>query len=60
MGTTKIAEGINLSRRYLVGAAAATVAAAQLGMIGSAAALLRFDSRLRHCSGPGPRFGPQK
>ena len=38
MSTTRIPEEINLSRRYLVGAAAATAAAAQLGMIGSAAA----------------------
>jgi pimeloyl-ACP methyl ester carboxylesterase len=38
MDTTKIAEEINRRRRYFVGAAAVTAAAAQLGMIGSAAA----------------------
>ena len=36
MDTTKIAEGINRHRRRFFGAAAATVAAAQLGLIGSA------------------------
>jgi pimeloyl-ACP methyl ester carboxylesterase len=38
MGTTKIAEEIDRRRRYFVGAAAVTAAAAQLGMIGSATA----------------------
>jgi pimeloyl-ACP methyl ester carboxylesterase len=38
MDTIKIAEDINRQRRRFLGAATATVAAAQLGMIGSAAA----------------------
>ena len=38
MGITKIAEEIDQRRRYFVGAAAVTAAAAQLGLIGSAAA----------------------
>jgi pimeloyl-ACP methyl ester carboxylesterase len=36
MGTAKIAEEINRPRRYFVGAAAVTAAAARFGMIGSA------------------------
>ena len=38
MDTIKISEEINQHRRRFVGAAAMTAAAAQLGMIGSAAA----------------------
>ena len=38
MDTTRIAEEINQRRRYFIGAAAVTAAAAQLGIIGSAAA----------------------
>ena len=38
MDTIKIAEEINQHRRRFLGTAAMTVAAAQLGMIGSAAA----------------------
>ena len=38
MDTIKIAEDINRHRRLFLGAATVTVAAAQLGMIGSAAA----------------------
>jgi hypothetical protein len=36
MGTIKITEEINRPRRYFIGTAAMTIAAAQLGMIGSA------------------------
>jgi pimeloyl-ACP methyl ester carboxylesterase len=63
MGTTKIAEEINRRRRYFVGAAAVTAAAAQLGIIGSAAAQPGKTSAKRLPAikpGAHTSFGPLK
>ena len=63
MGTTKIVEGINRRRRYFVGAAAVTTVAAQLGIIGSAAAQPGKTSAKRlPATKPGAHtsFGPLK
>jgi pimeloyl-ACP methyl ester carboxylesterase len=63
MGTTKIAEEINRRRRYFVGAAAVTAAAAQLGIIGSAAAQPGKTSAKRLPAikpGEHTSFGPLK
>jgi pimeloyl-ACP methyl ester carboxylesterase len=63
MAIARIAERTNLSRRHLVGAAAVTAAAAQLGIVGSAAAQpgKTAASRLPAVK-PGARtsFGPLK
>ena len=63
MGTTKIAEEINRRRRCFVGAAAVTAAAAQLGIIGSAAAQPGKTSAKRLPAikpGAHTSFGPLK
>ena len=63
MGATKIAEEINRRRRYFVGAAAVTAAAAQLGIIGSAAAQPGKTSAKRLPAikpGAHTSFGPLK
>jgi pimeloyl-ACP methyl ester carboxylesterase len=63
MGSTKIAEEINQRRRYFVGAAAVTAAAAQLGLIGSAAAQPAKTSAKRLPAikpGAHTSFGPLK
>ena len=63
MNTTKIAEKIDRHRRYFIGAAAITAAAAQLGMLGSAAAQSGNASAKRLPTikpGTHTSFGPLK
>jgi pimeloyl-ACP methyl ester carboxylesterase len=63
MNTTEIAEQMNQPRRYFVGAAAITAAAAQLGIIGSAAAQPDKPSAKRRPPikpGTHTQFGPLK
>ena len=59
MGTKKIAEDVNQDRRRFVGGAAMTVAAAQFGMAGSAAAQ-SGEKGLATKRGPSATFGPIK
>ena len=60
MDTTKITEAINQPRRYFVGAAAVTAAAAQLGIVGSAAAQTTARQLPSVTPGTHTSFGPLK
>jgi pimeloyl-ACP methyl ester carboxylesterase len=60
MDTTKITEAINQPRRYFVGAAAVTAAAAQLGIVGSTAAQTTARQLPSVTSGTHTSFGPLK
>ena len=60
MDTIKIAEDINRHRRLFLGAATLTVAAAQFGLIGPAAAQ-RVEAKMRAIKpGTNTSFGPLK
>ena len=60
MDTTKITEAINQPRRYFVGAAAVTAAAAQLGIVGSTAAQTTARQLPSVTSGTHTSFGALK
>lgn len=60
MDTTKITEAINQPRRYFVGAAAVTAAAAQLGIVGSTAAQTTAMQLPSVTPGTHTSFGPLK
>lgn len=60
MDTTKITEAINQPRRYFVGAAAVTAAAAQLGIVGSTAAQTKARQLPSVTPGTHTSFGPLK
>ena len=60
MDTTKITEAINQPRRYFVGAAAVTAAAAQLGIVGSTAAQTTATQLPSVTPGTHTSFGPLK
>src|SRR5262245_56532654 len=60
MDTTKIADEVNQDRRRFFGTAAMAVAAAQLGMIGSAAAQQREAKLPAIKPGTHTSFGPLK
>lgn len=60
MDTTKITEAINQPRRYFVGAAAVTAAAAQLGIVGSTAAQTTARQLPPVTPGTHTSFGPLK
>jgi pimeloyl-ACP methyl ester carboxylesterase len=60
MDTTKITEAINQPRRYFVGAAAVTAAAAQLGIVGSTAAQTTARQLPSVTPGTHTSFGPLK
>ena len=60
MDTTKITEAINQPRRYFVGAAAVTAAAAQLGIVGSTAAQTTARQLPSVTPGTHMSFGPLK
>jgi pimeloyl-ACP methyl ester carboxylesterase len=60
MDTTKITEAINQPRRYFVGAAAVTAAAAQLGIVGSTAAQTTATQLSSVTPGTHTSFGPLK